>query len=331
MVRTTFIAFLTALLFLLCATKVRAQDEGKKYYDKAESLSGRYKKSVSLLEKSSDLGYLPANNRLFFYFSNGVYNSFLKDEAKAFNYIMRSAVAGDTTGILTVAKCYKEGDCVQKNIYSAVEWYEKAAPKCSTTAMFQLAEIYKMPNEPLHNSEKADEWNAKAAQGGDKEALLKVLLQKKDCDGLWELSQVYNRIHVYYLSSEIGCAKCSYQLYVYYDHRQGGAYDALSYLELAKKQGYAVKDRELMDAQQMIDRIPARPLGYKDPPVNSNTTTSNQRGAERKCPYCHGEGQIKSEGVKSTTTNNFGQTYNTYQAAHWTSCSYCKGTGYIKE
>ena len=319
--------------------------EGKKLYEKAQKLSGRYIKEVHLLERASDLGYLPANDRLRFYYSNGVYRSFAKDESKAFQYTMRSAIAGDTNAMMNIASDYLTNFGTPKDPAKAVEWYENAARAGSSIAMYKLAALYAMPNEPVRDAAKSKTWLAKAASVGNPDAREKIYLQNKDCEGLWQLSLDYHNgkivsddkekdIKIRSEGSDIGCGQCSYDMFVYYDHRENRSEEAKRYLLKAKEQGVAVSASDIERVDREIAAEYAKPYpGY----INSNNRPQGAAGNnsytpqhnEQKCPYCHGAGQIKTEGERSSTTDSYGHSYTTYTPLHWTTCGHCNGKGYI--
>lgn len=309
-----------------------SQDEGKKYYDKAMALSGKYTKQLQLLEKASDLGYLPANNQLFFYYHMGVYHSFPADCSKALAFITRSAVAGDSSGMMIIADCYATGECTPRNFDKGIEWYEKAAEAGYVSAMIKLGEIYTLPYNSGRDSAKSYKWYALAGSAGDVESQLKAgameAIHNKDCEKFMNLK-------LYYEGSHAGCGQCSYQMYL--TTKNSDFELAMIYLDIAKAQGVPIKDEEYAELRNKQDEkikntvypgyINSNAPGAK----NSNTSSGTKQPGQSKCPYCKGAGQLKVEGQKGSYTDSYGHQHSTYEALHWVSCSHCKGTGYISQ
>ncbi len=296
------------------------------------ALSGNYSNQLHLLEKASDLGYLPANNQLFFYYHMGVYHSFPADCAKALAFITRSAVAGNFSAMILIADCYATGECTGRNFEKGIEWYEIAAKAGYISVMIKLGEIYTLPYNPGRDSSKSYKWYVLAGAAGDVKSQLKAeameALQNKDC-------KKFMNLKLYYEGSHAGCGQCSYEMYL--TNKNSDFELAKIYLDIAKDQGVSIKDEQYAELRVKQDEKIKNTVysGYINSNASgaktSNTSSGTKQSGQRKCPYCKGAGQLKVEGQKGSYTDNYGNQHNTYEALHWVSCNHCNGTGYISQ
>jgi len=64
-----------------------------------------------------------------------------KNDSKAFEYYMRSAIAGNVRGINGVGTCYENGQGVAKNHEQARSWYQKAADKGHAIGQYNMGRV----------------------------------------------------------------------------------------------------------------------------------------------------------------------------------------------
>lgn len=123
------------------------EDAGSIYQQALDMLNGssyRHRDplgAVSLLEKSADMGYLPAVRKLVECYENGL--GVRKDFAKAETYLRRAALRGDTSSMLSLALYLSEGrQGVRINKQEAFYWFQKAASEGNTRAWYYLGFCY---------------------------------------------------------------------------------------------------------------------------------------------------------------------------------------------
>lgn len=85
--------------------------------------------------------------------------------AQAFDLFLAEARKGDAEAEFWVGKCYEQGEGVNENYQSAMEWYMKAAEQGHTLAQYNLAYRYYHENNGL-TRKKAFDWYKKAAEQG---------------------------------------------------------------------------------------------------------------------------------------------------------------------
>ena len=196
------------ILFSIAAhAQVYDTVEGKKYFDKAQKLSGSYSKQAKLYSKASDLGYVAANAPLdnIYQWGYGVDRDF----SKRILYMKRSAEAGDTKAMLTVAGIYLGDEIYSyplKNTDSAIHWYEKAAKSGNIDAMKKLSFIYSNWDEAFRNPLRAKLWEAEAADAGDPAAIVKRALATKSPAELYEAGMKLRQsddVHMQYAGEEL--------------------------------------------------------------------------------------------------------------------------------
>ncbi len=79
-------------------------------------------------------------------------------------FLQESAEYGDEKAQFQLARCYRLGIDVEKNIEKAVEWYTKAAEQGDPWAQIELGDIYYFGNCVEKDYSKAVEWYTKAAK-----------------------------------------------------------------------------------------------------------------------------------------------------------------------
>jgi len=250
-----FLRLFFCCCFFFPASSKAQQDTagGHKYYDEAKAAwaKSKYSKAVKLYVKASDEGYLPANLLLADICSAGYYAK--GGKPKALEYMARSANAGDPVAMTYIGNVYFTGDRINQNFDSAIVWFSRAAASDNSKAMYLLGRLYDETKPPYHSAAKAWYWYEKAAAAGDNLAAMhKMLLYKKDGDGLYNMWLNYKDSSISKMdvsdgtivvgllreASEMGCGRASNELGIYYSHREHGGANAVSYFTKAKAQGF---------------------------------------------------------------------------------------------
>ncbi len=340
------------MIFICCcffpALSKAQQDtaRGHEYYDKADKAmrKGSYAKGVKLYIKASDAGYLPANERLADIYTFGYYHA-SGGKPKALEYMARSANGGDPAAMTYIGNVYFTGDRINQNFDSAIVWFSRAAALGYSKAMYLLGSLYEETKPPYHSAAKAWYWYEKAAAARDNLAAMhKVLLYKKDGNELYNMWLTYKDSSTSNMdvsdaniitgllmeASEMGCGRASNELGVYYSHREHGGANAVSYYTKAKAQGFNVSDYEMNYAIHSAEEEKnyISPQASRIGTTGNGTPNSPAAKSQHKCPYCKGSGTTETAGSKSLEQDKNGRWYNTYTPRSFSTCSYCKGTGY---
>jgi TPR repeat protein len=317
---------------------------GHKYYDEAKAAwaKSKYSKAVKLYVKASDEGYLPANLLLADICSAGYYAK--GGKPKALEYMARSANAGDPVAMTYIGNVYFTGDRINQNFDSAIVWFSRAAALDYPKAMYLLARMYdegKPP--PLRSLTKALYWYGEAAAAGDFAATYKMLKYKKDGEGLYNMWLTYKDsidkmdvpdanivVGLRGEASDLGCGRASNSLGQYYNGREYGGRDALFYFKRAVTQGFNVSDNDMSFAvySEKADKNIISPQASKIGTNGNPNANGAAAKTQHKCPYCKGSGTIETAGSKSIDQDKNGRWQNTYTPRNFSTCSYCKGTGY---
>lgn len=130
------------------------------------------KEKAEWFQKAADNGNYYGMWNIAKYYKNGT--GVEKDIEKAIEYFTKSANKGHTDAMMDLAQMYKNGDCVEKNASLAIEWYEKAAQKDKTDATLALAEIYSSEDLGPMDMEKAVHYYKIAAEKDNSTALFKL-------------------------------------------------------------------------------------------------------------------------------------------------------------
>lgn len=106
------------------------------------------------------------------YYKNGT--GVEKDIDKAIEYFKKSAEQGTSGAMLDLAKMYRYGDGVDISGITAIEWYKKAADNDEIDAILAIAEIYSEGQIILQDIEIAIHYYKMAAEKGNSTALYKL-------------------------------------------------------------------------------------------------------------------------------------------------------------
>ena len=131
-----------------------------------------YNEKAEWFQKAADNGddYGMWNIAKFYKNGNGVE----KDIDKAIEYFTKSANRGHSGAMMDLARMYRRGDGVEQNGQLAVEWYEKAAEKDEMDAILALAEIYSEGDLLPVDMDKAIHYYKIAAEKDNSTALFKL-------------------------------------------------------------------------------------------------------------------------------------------------------------
>ena len=97
-------------------------------------------KAMQLLQQIAEKGYTPAQNKLGFLYSQGLYIQ--KDPALAIQWYEKAATAGFTISQYNLAEMYRLGIGTEKDERVAFNWYRQAALNGYPLAMLRMAESY---------------------------------------------------------------------------------------------------------------------------------------------------------------------------------------------
>ncbi len=125
-------------------------------------------KAFEWMQKSADQGYVPAQEQLGAMFFTGMGTP--KDEAKAVVWMEKAASQGDETAQVKLAIAYAQGLGVPKNAVKGAEWLKKSASQGNVVAQGFLAMAYMEGTGVPKDEAKAAEWTEKAAMQGDTDA-----------------------------------------------------------------------------------------------------------------------------------------------------------------
>ena len=143
----------------------------------------------------------------------------LSDSKEKAEWFQKAADNGDDYGLWNIAKFYKNGTGVERDINKALELYRKAADKGHTGAMTDLAEIYRYGDEIEKDDDKAVEWYQKAA---DKDELSAIMaLAEIFSEGKIVVKDMDKAIHYYKLAAEKESAPALYELGRIYENGNG--------------------------------------------------------------------------------------------------------------
>lgn len=106
----------------------------------------------------------------------------LNDKKESFEWFLKAADNGNDYGIWNIARYYRDGTAVEKDLAKAIDLFENAASKGVEGAMIDLARLYRYGDDGIEiNYEKAIEWYLKAAERNhpDKYIDIAELFKKK--------------------------------------------------------------------------------------------------------------------------------------------------------
>ncbi|GBB90794.1 hypothetical protein RclHR1_01790001 [Rhizophagus clarus] len=125
-------------------------------------------KAFEFYLKSAVGGNLSAQNNLGYCYQNGI--GITKNEKKAFEWYLKAANEGDLHAQYNLGNCYQNGIGIFKDDKVAFGWYLKSAKEDYSPAQFILGNYY----ENEKNLEKSIYWYNKAADNGNKFAQYKL-------------------------------------------------------------------------------------------------------------------------------------------------------------
>ncbi len=108
--------------------------------------------AIELYERGAELGHAPSQHSYACYLFRGDYLE--KNNKKAFDLCMKSALQGYGLAMADVGRCYQFGTGVMGNMKTAVEWYEKALEVIHDPELERKTAMFKMIGE---NDEHWDE------------------------------------------------------------------------------------------------------------------------------------------------------------------------------
>ena len=88
-----------------------------------------------------------------------------KDEAEAFKWFEKSAVAGNKFAQFSIGNCYYYGSGIEQNYEKAFRWYKASAEQGQPYAQYALAQMYSRGEAVLKDDAKAKEYYEKALAG----------------------------------------------------------------------------------------------------------------------------------------------------------------------
>ncbi len=97
-----------------------------------------------------------------------------KDFKIAFNYLFDGAFAGDAEAQMLIGKMFLYGQGVGRNLSNAITWLEVASFQGSVEAQYQLGKIYAESADNRVFQVKAYYFLGKAAEGGSREASMRL-------------------------------------------------------------------------------------------------------------------------------------------------------------
>lgn len=106
----------------------------------------------------------------------------LSDSKEKAVWFLKAAEHGDDYGMWNIAKYYKDGTGVEKDMALAISYYEKAANKGHNEAAKDLANLYRYGRGVDRNVQEALKWFQKAADNKDEDALMEIINIYTDID-----------------------------------------------------------------------------------------------------------------------------------------------------
>ncbi|MGM9869014.1 MAG: tetratricopeptide repeat protein [Sodaliphilus sp.] len=128
----------------------------------------------------------------------------LTDPQESAKWFLNAANKGDDYGMWNIAKHYKNGNGIEKNLEKAIEMFEKSANTGHVGAMMDLARIYRDGDEVPQNGDLAIKWYKKAADANEESALFE--LAKIYRQGSLIDKNIDKAIHYYKIAAERGNA-----------------------------------------------------------------------------------------------------------------------------
>lgn len=130
------------------ATKAAEKDSPEGYWvlalahEHGRGTEQNIEKAIEAYEKASDLGHRPSMHSLGCYYLRG--DKVEKEEVKGFKLVIKSAAGGYGPAMRTVAGCYQYGHGTEKDLDSAIRWYDIAGDTMEDDELKQKAELLRM-------------------------------------------------------------------------------------------------------------------------------------------------------------------------------------------
>ena len=121
-------------------------------------------KGIALLTQSADDGYVLAQNKLGFLYSEG--QLVPRDLSTAMHYYNLAAENGFAVSQYNLAEMYRTGVVTEKNDRIAFQWYLKSAMQAYPAAMYRVAEGYHHGNGIKPDRARAFAWYQLTARTG---------------------------------------------------------------------------------------------------------------------------------------------------------------------
>lgn len=124
-----------------------------------------YALAFSLIKRSAELGYAPAENSLGCLYDQG--HGVSQDHREAAKWFRKAAERGYADSQNNLGICYDDGEGVKQDHVKAAQWYRKAANQGHATAQYNLGVCYYEGEGVARNPKKAAKWYRKAAKQGN--------------------------------------------------------------------------------------------------------------------------------------------------------------------
>jgi TPR repeat protein len=320
---------------LFFTAKAQENNSAKTFYEEANGYYDHYKegKAFNLMEKSSNLGYLPAHQKLSLWYSIKYSRG---DRKNMFKYMLRAAEAGDSVAMQTVANYYQKGDGTDINLIAAAQWYEKAIAHENKDALMAFAKFY-LNKEAGNSPEDAKFWFKKIADKDPDawEAKTYYYFLSNNLQAAYDLGAKYEdpkirteerkiiAWQIYMILRNLGDAKGTY-LFARVEY---STEDRIKDLELAMQRGYPVPESEYEGAKEHWAFLKSQPIrSYSNTSASGNSISSAER--KKPCPICSGTGKcIDRYTSESRNYNDKTITFTDHTTTR--NCIRCNGTGYI--
>ncbi len=136
-------------------------------------------------------------------------------------WFQKAADAGNSYGMWNLARYYKDGTAVEKDIEKAIDLYTRASEKGCVGATKDLAYLYQYGNGIECDGEKAVRWLKKAIDQGDNDSL--ITIANIYLEGRIICQNTETAIHYYKMAAEKGIEKALIQLGNIYENGIGVA------------------------------------------------------------------------------------------------------------
>jgi len=166
------------------------------------------------------------------------------DYAKAFNFFLRAAKAGNVFGMVNVASAYRNGEGVHDDPREAFAWFKKAANLGDVDAMFMTGFYYYHGEVTPKDLPRAFAWCKKAAENGNIAAMEWIGTFYLDGEGV--VQDIPKAIEWLKKSAEGGNDSAMYGLACIYEEGRGVPVDHLEAFLWYKKAAEAGNDEGML-------------------------------------------------------------------------------------